>query len=460
MKGRGQGALTVVVLAAVVAGAILAERVGIHPSADEIPAGPPSQAWICPHGGGTGWRGKLFVANPGEAASTVRVTTLGSRAPKAPQMVDVPASSEVAISIEPKRRGDATFIEAFGGWVAVGWVLRGGPGELGVGAEPCTQAAGRRWFLADGNTGQPEEVGPTENTYLVVANPFDADAVVDVTLFAAQRAPVRVSELTDLVVRGRRAIAISLTRFEPGEHVLGMEVRATAGRVAAATLGVSSEGAIRSVIGSTSLTGSAVLPVGGVGQWELTVLVPGDAGVGFSATLLSTDQTVPAGDLIDANQDAISARAYPIQTSGPSAVLFAVAGDEPAVAVTLRSMPGVGDAAATAGALAPSNDWVVLPAVAREPATPGLILVNSGNDDAEATLTLLGRPDAAGLPESIVVEIPAGRVAEVPVRFLAAAPGAAVLVRSNAPVVALAASASLELRGSSGYALSAGVPMP
>lgn len=454
MKARGQGALAVLALVVVVGGAVLAEGAGTRPPGNETPSGPPSQAWICPHGGGKGWRGKLFVANPGDAASTVRVTSLGSRAPKSPQTVDVPATSETSISIAPRRRGAASFVEAFGGWVAVGWVLRGGSGEPGVAAEPCTPAGGRLWYLPDGNTDEHEK------TYLIVANPYQADAVVDVTLFAAQRAPVRDSDLTDLVVHGRRAISISVGRFEPGEHVLGIEVRATAGRVATATLGVSSDGAMRSVIGSASLTGSAVLPTGGAGPSELTVLVPGDAGVGFGATLLSGDQAAPAGDLIDVNQDGISARAYPVQTEGPSSILVAAAGNQPVMAAALRSLLSGGDTAVTGGGLAPSSAWVVLPAVAGTPATPGLILVNPGAEEAEVTLTLLGRPDAAGLPEPIVVRVPPGRVAGVPRRFLAVAPGAAVVVRSDAPVVALAASVSLERRRSSGYALSAGVPMP
>jgi uncharacterized protein DUF5719 len=454
MKARGQGALAVLVLVVVVAGAVLAESAGTRPPPEETPSGPPTQAWICPHGGGGGWRGKLFVANPGDAASTVRVTSLGSGAPKRSRTVDVPAASEMAISIAPHRRGAASFVEAFGGWVAVGWVMRGGQGEPGVAAEPCTPTGERRWFLPDGNTDEHEK------TFLVVANPYQADAVVDVTLFAAQRAPVRDSDLTDLVVHGRRAISITLGGFEPGEHVLGMEVRATVGRVATATLGVSSEGAMRSVIGSASLTGSAVLPTGGAGPSELTILVPGEVRVAFGATLLSRDQAGPAGDLIDANQDGISARAYPVQTEGPSSILVAVAGGEPSMALALRSLLSGGDTAATGGGLVPSNAWVVLPAVAGTPATPGLVLVNPGRREAEVTLTLLGRADAAGLPVPTVVRIPPGRVAAVPKRFLSAAPGAAVVVRSDVPVVALAASVSLERRRSSGYALSAGVPMP
>jgi uncharacterized protein DUF5719 len=454
MKARGQGGLAALVLLAVAGGALLAERAGTRPPDGATPTGPPSQAWICPHGGGKEWKGSLFVANPGNAASTVRVTSLGSRAPEPPQTVDVPATSETAIQIAPRRRGAASFVEAFGGWVAVGWVLRGAPGEAGVAAEPCTPAGGRLWFLPDGTTDEHEK------TFLVVANPYDADAVVDVTLFAAQRAPVRESDLTDLVVHERRVIAISLARFEPGEHVLGMEVKATAGRVATATLGVSSDGAMRSVIGTASLTGSALLPTGGAGLSELSVLAPRDGRVEFGATLLSRDQAAPAGDLIDVSQDGISARAYTVQTEGPSSIIVAVAGGDPAVAVALRSLLGGGDAAATGGGLVPSDSWVVLPAVAGEPATPGLVLVNSGDREAEVTLTLIGRPDAAGLPEPTVVRVLPGRVAAVPERFLAAAPTAAVVVRSDFPVVALAASASLERRRSSGYALSAGVPMP
>ena len=63
-------------------------------------------------------------------------------------------------------------------------------------------------------------------------------------------------------------------------------------------------------------------------------------------------------------------------------------------------------------------------------------------------------------PTDVTVRVRAGRVTAAPADFLAAAPLSAVLVTSDAPVVATGASSSLGVNGVAGYAVAVGLPVP
>ena len=155
----------------------------------------------CPHGGGPDLSVALFLANPGEAAATARLTQLGAEAASPPEHYDVPGGTTLRVDLAPGARGDATFVEFFGGWIGAGWVSYT---DAGAAAEPCAAEASQRWFLADGST----ELG--EESYVVVANPFSGHAVMDVVLYSADQPPVRQSEWTDLVVPAGRSVALHL----------------------------------------------------------------------------------------------------------------------------------------------------------------------------------------------------------------------------------------------------------
>ena len=118
----------------------------------------------------------LFLANPGPATVTARVTSLGAQAPPAPTSLDVPAGSTVRVNLPSGDRGAATSVEFFGGWVGAGWVAFT---DGGVAAEPCAPEASQRWLLADAST----ELG--EVSSVIVANPFSSPAVLDAVLYTA-----------------------------------------------------------------------------------------------------------------------------------------------------------------------------------------------------------------------------------------------------------------------------------
>jgi hypothetical protein len=455
-RSRGQGALAVFVLAVVIGGGFaLQDGLGLRVPKADASGIARSGAWFCPHGGGSkSWRATLYLANPGADPVTARVTSLVAKKPSTIQGVAVPAQTTVAVAVPAVGREASTYVEYFGGWLAAGWVAQGGGGEIGVGAEPCAPSAARTWYAPDGTTEQGQDA------YLVVMNPFAVDAVFSVVLLTPRRAPIRNAKLADRVLPPGRSVAFRLNAFAEGDPAVGAEVDVSLGRVAVSSLGISRDGGIRSVIGSTEVTPRVDLPVGaGAGQSTLVVMNPGDAPTTFRANLISGRAPVPAGGLTDSSQNPTSADVYPVTTSGDSSI-DVTAQDSAGFAATLRSI-GVGnDDAATGGTASPASDWVVVPAIAGEPAHPGLIIVNPS--DAAVTVTLHAlQPQGATSPPDITITIEAGSVVQTPSGYLAQVHQAAIEVRSvGGDVVAMAASTSLGVKGLSTYALAMGVAVP
>jgi hypothetical protein len=455
-RGRGQGLLALAVLVVVVGGGFALQRsVGAQPPKDAAAATSSSGAWFCPHGGGPkDWKATLYLANPGDTEVAVRVSSFSARKPKEPRSLGVPPGTTVSVTVPAKGREASTYVEYFEGWVAASWVTQGGGGEIGVGAEPCAAATAPTWFTPDGTTEQGEDA------YLVVMNPFAVDAVFDVVLFTPKRAPIRNSALTDHVLRPGKSVAFRLNAFAEGEAAVGAEVDVSLGRVAVSSLGITRDGGIRSVIGTTATGPLALLPVGGgAGQSIIDIVVPGEDQVAFGATLLSGEAPVPAGGLTEASQNPTSARPYPVTFSGPSSVHVVAQGDG-SFAATLRSV-GVGnDDGATGGAHDPAADWVVLPAIAGEPARPRIVLVNPGNTSVTVTFHALASKDDTS-PADTTLTIEPGAVGQVPPGFLEGLHDSAIEIRSSGgDILALSASTSLGVKGLSTYALAMGVPIP
>jgi hypothetical protein len=448
---RGQALFAVVSVAFLVVAMTWLDRVGPKAPAPIGAGSAPSGEWICPHGGGPGISVALFLANPGTDTVTARVTQLGARAPSRPTDLDVPPGSTVRVNLEPDERGAATAVEFFGGWIGAGWVSFT---DAGVAAEPCAAEASQRWYLPDGST----ELG--EDSSVILANPFSRDAVLDVVLYTADQPPIRESSWTELVVPARRSVALRLGSMVKGEPVVATTIDVSVGRVAAASLVVSDRTTVRSSLGWTVPASEAIFPaMKGSGQAELVLLSAAPGSIRFGATALSEDEPRPAGGLTEREHPPTSARAYAVPTdAGPSAVQLFTLGEAPVAGAFRVLGPGV-DLGATAGAVAPSDAWIVLPASAQTPAEPGAVLVNETDADVWATVELL--PQESGTAAaSVTVQVPAHGAAAVPVDAWASAPGSALLIRADGPLVALAATTSRGSPGADAFALSMGVPLP
>jgi hypothetical protein len=292
-------------------------------------------------------------------------------------------------------------------------------------------------------------------------NPFGTDAVFDVALYTADRAPIRDSALTDLTLGPRRSTAVQLNDFAADEAAVAAEVDVKAGRVAVSSLDLSGSSGIRSVLGSTVLSDAAYLPVaGGAGQTQLVLAVPGAGGARFGATLFSKNPPQSAGGLTAVDQNPATTAAYPVIVEGPSALGVRLQGGDP-FAAALRSVGRGNDAAATGGATSPADRWVVLPTVVGEPARPGVVIANPSDQPSQVEIVRLPRRDGP-VGETLAIEVPANGVASVPADYLAQAldAGVVVTVVDGAPVIALSASTSLGTQGLSVYGLATGVPWP
>jgi hypothetical protein len=466
MRPRGQGVLTLVVAGAIAVGVVSFDRLGAREPSGASPGTATSSTWLCPHGGGKAYEGSVFLANPGEVDVTARVSQLDAEGPTDSSTVTVPAGFQVEVAVDASGRSSATFVETFGGWLAAGWVIRGAEGEVGIGAEACVPRAGRSWVTAAATTGEGDDA------FLVVMNPFDIDAVFDVVLFAADRAPVRDSELTDVTVGPRRTAAIRLNDVAQGEEGLGVSVMVSSGRLAASTLVVSRGRGIGSVVASAVPSERRqLLTSTGTGRSVLAVTVPpttadpgaspapGQLGTTFAATLRSQSPPQPAGGLSEQSQEPESAATYPITTTGPSAIDVVVEDGAP-IAAALRTA-GVGnDGGATAGVADPGTAWIVTPTVAGEPARPGVLVLNTGQAAAAVDVTSIP-VDGRGSPRSTTVNVRPGSVTGVPRTFLDEVGNASLLVSSEGvPIVPVGASTSLGNDGWSVFGLAAGVPVP
>ena len=416
-----------------------------------------SGAWFCPHGGGPeGWEVQLQVANPGERSATIRVLTLNGDKAVEPESFEVPAGGFVRIPVESRGRERSSMVEWFGQWVAVGWLAHAGGGEGGVAAEPCAPAAGGRWFLPDGATDVKGD-----HDYVVVMNPFAREAVFSITLLSERREPVQQGSLTDVALRPFRSVAFDVGDVLLGEPTVSALVDVSVGRVAAATLGVSGTGGIRSALGYLGQPAGTLTFPGGAdaGQTRLVVMSAGDPNdgerVSLEGDLLVQDGPPQVfGGLADASMPPSSGRTFPTTTTGPASVRFTASGQD--VAAVRRTFGVVSDQAAVTGA-EPASSWIVLPAVAGEPSNPGLVLTNPGTEPAVLTLSFL----APGPADRIELTVAPGATVEAPEGFLRVAPEAAVWVTATSGTfIPAAASYSLGHDGFATYAVALGIAVP
>jgi hypothetical protein len=459
---RSAWPIALLLVAVVVAGAAGADRVGPAAADPAAPGRAASWVWVCPHGGGKGWSGTIALANPGTLPVRARITALGDEAAHRPIPVSVAPGEELLQRVPAGSAADATYVEVFGGWLSAGWSVRAADPAIGVGVEPCAPSAGETWYAVD----NASERG--EAAYLVITNPFAADAVFSMALFKPQGAPVRSGDLSELTLSAGRSMVLRLDRRVRGNPSFAAQIDVKRGRVAAASLGITEEGGVRAVLGAAAASTAWYLPTAsGVGQSSVEVFVPDPAGAHLDGSILtlsglSSSGTRHANPPIDARQNGLTDVAYPVTTQAASTVVVRSPGGQPIVAA-IRSTGQSDDDGATGGAPAPASAWVVPPTVALssaagQPSVPGLVVANPGNADVNVTLRLLPPADAPGRSISIVV--PANSSVAAPTRFLSSSPRASVLVTAEGDVVALGASTSGGVQGLSLCGLAMGLPVP
>ncbi|HET9546560.1 MAG TPA: DUF5719 family protein [Desertimonas sp.] len=185
-----------------------------------------TSAWFCPGvpaAGEEGRTGIVAVFNSGETALRGRLTVLRVDGEPITQDIDVPpfASQEFPLDQLVDSPYAAAYVEVDGGG---GLVEQRAVDPAGESVAACANASSRAWYLAAGDTldGSVEQ--------LVLSNPHDYPAVVDVTL-ATERG-VRVPEqYQGFAVPAQSVRVIDVNSIIGDQTRIGVTVVATRGRV-------------------------------------------------------------------------------------------------------------------------------------------------------------------------------------------------------------------------------------
>jgi hypothetical protein len=318
---------------------------------------------------------------------------------------------------------------------------------------PCATSAGTDWYFAAGTTVR----GVSQ--WLVLEDPFAADARVDVTL-RSDAGLQQLPSLSGLDVAGRSRIVIPIHDEAVRRDRVSVEVHATVGRVVASQIlryssisgppGVAmSIGAVKPASswwftdGDTRAGASEIVAIANVGPLDARVNVQAQAG---SKTIVHPVQlTVPSGgvswvQIAGCTASTPTCLAVPDRTG--YVLLVQSDSDAPIVAQTISRFDGSRDstigAATSVGSTVPARQWVIprtrvlgqrstsiaLSDPGLEPAQVAVAIVHGGHIDRPAALQKLKVTPGARFVLPLADQRALSRV------------DAAVIVTSNVPIFA------------------------
>lgn len=220
----------VALVALLIIGALQADRSAPRtPSPDSAGAGPVlSTAWYCPApGSDEETTTVLTTANVSGEPVHLRRFAIGGRQPAFREAELGPRRASVVALPDLGARESGGVVEAFGGSTeSEALVLVGG---MGVGSSRCFTQPSDRWFFAAGSTAR------SQDTYLLVANPFDEEATLTVRLLTPD-GPVDLPRLTDLPVGRTTQRSMFLSELYEELESFGIEVRVGRGRLVVSRL--------------------------------------------------------------------------------------------------------------------------------------------------------------------------------------------------------------------------------
>ncbi len=229
--------MLVVTIAALVA-VVLVARTAVLPtdavfstvSAPWMPAAPPpgglTSAWFCPGvpaAGEEGTAGSVTVFNAADAPLHGRLTVLSVEEEPLTQEIEVPPLDSASFDLDQLVDSPyaAAFVEIDGGG---GLVEQKATDPAGESVAACANSSASAWYLAAGDTldGSAEQ--------LVLSNPHDYPAVVDVTL-ATERGTRIPEAYQSFAVPAQSVRVIDLNDIIGDQSRIGVSVVASRGRV-------------------------------------------------------------------------------------------------------------------------------------------------------------------------------------------------------------------------------------
>lgn len=404
-------ALLVVVLMSAAWG--LDRIVPAHPIPAAAPAAassiPISEAWYCPVPSSQGLASTVSTANLGDAP--VHIRRSGTGALGAAAEPDLGAGALGSADIAAGTAQALATVEAFGGpTVSHLSVLATGSGAADA---RCTRQPGTRWLFAEAST------APGYDSYLLVANPFQEEAMVTVRVLGPKGDQLP-SGLNNVEIPQLSQTTLFLGDFYPSTQSIGLDVTAARGRVVVSRLmKVSSRDGVRGLtldVGAPAPATTWLFPGGEVpaqGEEDIVVANPSDHEAlvstvyqveGGSAPAGSEDVHVPAGTQV------VLKVSDQVPGGTRHATVLTSTNDVPLVAERLTvGGSGSGQSFHTVwGATGPATRWVVAAGSAAG-GTDTLAVMGDGANKATYRVTLVTE-SAANVPGPLArVDVGAGQ---------------------------------------------------
>ncbi|TDE15938.1 DUF5719 family protein [Jiangella asiatica] len=306
----------------------------------------------------------------------------------------------------------------------------------GISTASCTAPQREHWFV-----GASGEVG--RRGRLVLANPTDVPAVVDIELWD-EAGPIEAPGTQDVGVPARSQRVFLLDALAPGSVATGVHVATSQGRVAAALevremAEITPQG-MTYVPASVAPTDELIIPgVPGQGERSLRIVAPGDTDAIVSLQILGPD-----GAFSPVDQDVLTVTAgtvadIPIDT-GTDPTAIRLRSDEPITAAVRVVQPvedGLPDLAYTAASRPLSGPTPALLNRVSGGFTSALLLTSATTSTAQVTVRTLAADGSVAAEEPL--EIPAGTTVPVAVTPQGEAATTSVVVVPDTPGSVIAA---------------------
>lgn len=308
----------------------------------------------------------------------------------------------------------------------------------GLSTAPCTPATREQWFVGGsgvvGNRGR-----------LVLANPTDVPAVVDIELWD-EAGPIEAAGTQDLGVPARSQRILLLDALAPESARVAARVTTSQGRVTAAledreSAEITPQG-MTFIPAAVPPTTHVVVPgVPGHGQRLLRIVAPGETDAIVSMRLLG-----PNGPFSPVDQDVLTVTAgsvaeVPLDAAGSDPVAVSLESDEPITAavrvVDTPSDDGLPDVAYSAAAEPLSGPATALLGRGSGGFTTTIMLSSVTDVGARATVTTLGADGVAATETP--VDIPAGSTVPVVLELPDGVSYVSAIVEPAAPGTVVAA---------------------
>ncbi|HEX5616074.1 MAG TPA: DUF5719 family protein [Acidimicrobiia bacterium] len=431
-------------------GASVDERATGSAASDAVAAAAPgtrSTVWYCP-GFPTrdGATAAVSLTNFDDVDASGAITALVDGGEPVREPVDVPAGEIVRVTRETDV--GATLVEVFSDAVVVEEALIG-PDVFVV--APCASTASDQWYFAAGTTVRGVE------HFLVLLNPFDEAAVVDVTLLTDSGVQ-RPDSLRALDVAGGSRLVLPVHAASLRQPLVAMVVRArTGGRVVAAQSivfgGDSGRRGVTRALGAVTPALRWQLADGRVeagGRRSVAIMNPGDIDTEVDVQVVPTDPdvvvdpvtvTIGRSDVVAMQIGGCSeppaATCIPVARGVDYSVLVTATLDVPVVVQDLATFTDAGPFTGAVSTLAtrePARVWTFGRSAFRDQRASYLSVVNPGAEPTTVSVTLVVDGAAVEPAELQGVELPPGRRVRLPIGALGLGDGG-IRVESAAPVV-------------------------